>query len=225
MGLRLLSAPASMLPPRRMFRWLHSPSLSNLTMFNETHVLNRTDMLTQMKTPTASRGMVFIFLFTFAMSLSAQWSPMQPLSGKGAVGSPGGTHPIIANGNTLHFVWMSGGRLHYRRSSDAGVTWGHAKEIVSSGKAQYPCSLEISASTLHLFWPDSREGTWEVFHKQSDDEGKTWGHDTQVTSHANLFRMGTAVSGSSLQVVWGGSNRTGGQGDDGPIFYKRSTDG
>src|SRR5437899_1727804 len=37
--------------------------------------------------------------------------------------------------------------------------------------------------------------------------------------------MGTAISGSRLHVVWGGSNRTGGLGDDGPIFYKRSTDG
>jgi hypothetical protein len=141
------------------------------------------------------------------------------------VGSPGGTHPIVANAETLHFVWMSGGKTFYRRSTNAGVSWGHASAIVSSGTAQYPCSLEVSGSTLHLLWPDSRSGTWEVFYKQSKDGGNTWGPDTQLTSHANLFRMGTAISGSSLHVVWGGTNRTGGISDDGPIYYKRSTDG
>lgn len=125
----------------------------------------------------------------------------------------------------MHFVWMSGSKLYYRRSTDAGVSWGHTVPVVSSGTAQYPCSLEVSGSTRHLFWPDSRSGTWELFYKRSTDGGNTWGTDTQLTSHANLFRMGTAISGSSLHLVWGGTNRTGGQGDEGPIYYKRSTDG
>jgi hypothetical protein len=166
-----------------------------------------------------------VLILCFSASLCAQWSPLSPLSGGGAVGSPGGTHPIVANADTLHFVWMSGGEIFYRRSTDAGVNWGHRIPVVSSGTAEYPCSLEVSGSTLHLFWPDARGGTWEVFYKRSTDDGNTWGPETPLTRTANLFRMGTAISGSALHVVWGGTNRTDGLGDSSAIYYLHSTTG
>ena len=167
---------------------------------------------------------------TAAGLLSAQWSPLAPLSGGGATGSPGGTHPVRAEGETVHAVWEQGGVIRYRRSADGGVSWEDMVPLTSGGTAKYPCSLELSGSTLHLIWPDGRNGTWEVYHKRSTDGGDTWGEDTRLTPGVDLFRMGTAISGSTVHVAWGSKTVTPRTPEGyihtwGEIYYKRSTDG
>ena len=163
-----------------------------------------------------------------ALPLCAQWTPLTPLSRGGAIGSPGGTHPVVADGKTVHAVWAQGGKIHYRRSTNCGVTWGHTIQLTSSGEAQYPCSLELSGSTLHLIWPDSRNGTWEIYYKCSMDGGKTWGTDMRLTPGVDLFRPGTAISGSTIHVVWGSKSlilpTPAGTHTWGEIYYMRSTD-
>ena len=170
-----------------------------------------------------------LLLLASVQLLEAQWSRLEPLSGAGAVGSPGGTHPVAPDGNTVHVVWMQAGNIQYRRSPDGGVTWGSPIQLTSSGPAQYPCSLERAGSTLHLIWPDSRNGTWEIYHKRSTDAGKTWGPDSRLTPGASLFRLGTAVSGSSVHIVWGSTALViptpAGTHTWGELYYIRSTDG
>jgi hypothetical protein len=56
----------------------------------------------------------------------SEWSALAPLTGDGAIGSPGGTHPLAMDGDTVHFVWAQGGTVHCRRSDDAGATWTHS---------------------------------------------------------------------------------------------------
>ena len=156
------------------------------------------------------------------------WTPLSPLSGTRAVGSPGGTHPLITHGDTVHFVWAQAGRILYRRSTDRGATWCDAVPLTSGHTAQYPCSLELSPSALHLFWPDSRNGTWEVFYKRSADGGKTWGPDTRLTPGVDLFRMGTAISGTAIHIAWGSKAAVvptpAGTHTWGETYYLRSTD-
>jgi len=182
-------------------------------------------------------------LFLTGVQLVAdQWTPLSPLGGAGSIGSPGGTHPLATDGDTVHLVWMQRGNIQYRLSRDAGVTWGSPITVTSSGTAQYPCSLERSGSTLHLIWPDSRnrsaglrspapsrDGAWEVYYKRSTDAGKTWGPDTRLTPGANLFRLGTAISGSTIHVVWGSTSLVlptpVGTHTWGELYYIRSTDG
>ena len=178
-----------------------------------------------------TEGTVFVWvllLLACAAPLRAEWSNLVPLGGPGAVGSPGGTHPLVASGNTVHAVWQQRGVIHYRVSLDAGRTWGHARPLTSGGTAQYPCSLEISGTALHLVWPDSRNGSWEVYYKRSDDGGRTWAADARLTPHVDLFRLGTALSGDALHVVWGSKSfvnpTPAGTHTWGAIYYKRSTD-
>ncbi|MBM3473585.1 MAG: exo-alpha-sialidase [Armatimonadetes bacterium] len=180
--------------------------------------------------PTATSGFVALLLALLcAKSLGDRSTPLAPLSGDGAIGSPGGTHPIAFDGDTAHVVWGQGGDIHYRRSTDAGATWGHTVRLTSAGTAQYPCSLEFTGSVLHLIWPDSRHGTWEVFHKQSVDGGGTWSEDTRLTPGVDLFRMATAASGATVHVTWASRSLVvptpAGTHTWGEIYYKRSTDG
>jgi hypothetical protein len=60
--------------------------------------------------------------------------------------------------------------------------------------AQYPCSLELAGTVLHLIWPDSRNDGWELYYMRSTDAGKTWGKEVRLTPGIDMFRFGTAVS-------------------------------
>lgn len=131
-------------------------------------------------------------------------------------------------------VYWQGGTIHYRQSTDSGVTWSDAVPLTSGGTALYPCSLERTGSALHLIWPDGRNaGKWEVYYKRSTDGGNSWGHETRLTSGVDLFRMGTAASGEALHVVWANKSllEKVPAGDAtwtwtwGEIYYQRSTDG
>ncbi len=154
---------------------------------------------------------------------------MQPLSVDGAVGSPGGTHPMVTDGQVVHVVWYQRGKICYRVSTDAGRTWGHINPLTSDTTAQYPCSLERSGSILHLIWPDSRNGKWELYYKRSIDNGNTWEADNQLTAGVDLFRFGTAISGSVLHAVWGSRSHVLETNEGwihtwGEIYYRRSLD-
>ncbi len=162
------------------------------------------------------------------------WSRPVEISGRGAIGSPGGTHPLATDGKTVYATWFHEGRIHLRPSSDGGATWGHAAAVTSGGMAMYPCSLEVTGSVLHLFWPDTRHpGLWEPYYKRSADGGKTWSEEIRLSPGVDLFRMGTAVSGSSLHLVWFNKHvlEKVPAGDQtwtwtwGEVYYQRSTDG
>ncbi len=143
----------------------------------------------------------------FAQSLEAQWSPLQSLTGHGSIGSPGGTHPLAADGDTAHVVWWQDAAIRYRRSHDAGRSWTEAVPLTAHRTAQYPCSLELNGTVLHLIWTDSRNGGWELYYMRSADAGKTWGREVRLTPGIDMFRFGTAISGNNVHVVWGSRSR------------------
>ncbi len=162
-------------------------------------------------------------------SSESHWTPLSSLSETEATGSPGGTHPLAVEGDTVHAVWERAQRLYYRRSLDRRETWGRLVEVVASGTAHYPCSLEVCGSALHLIWPDSRHGTWEVFHKRSLDGGETWGADQRLTPGVHLFRLATAIGDGEVHVAWAShrsANPTpGGLHTWGEIYHLRSAAG
>ncbi len=164
-----------------------------------------------MNTKVTSLGLLGLLLTTAVMleaaPLESQWSPLQCLSGSDSIGSPGGTHPLVAEVDTIHAVWGQAGAIQYRRSDDAGKTWTHAAPLTTSGKAQYPCSLELVGGILHFVWTDNRNHGWELYYMRSADAGKTWGKEVRLTPGIDMFRFGTAVSGTNLHIVWGSRSR------------------
>ena len=160
------------------------------------------------------------------------WSRPVQLSGSGAIGSPGGTHPLALD-EIVYAAWVQDGVVHLAKSGDGGATWDHASRITAGGTALYPCSLELVGPALHLVWPDSRNGGWEPYHKRSADGGKTWTEEVRLDPGADLFRLGTAVSGSDVHVVWFNKHflEKVPAGDQiwtwtwGEVYYSRSTDG
>ena len=130
---------------------------------------------------------VTLIVLHLVLPRQAAWTPLEPLTGDGAIGSPGGTHPFAVDGDTVHFVWAQGVTIRYRRSDDAGVTWGRSTPITEGGSSEYPVSLELTDGALHLVWPKNHGGGWKLHHNRSVDGGDTWGDETTLTD-GDLFR-------------------------------------
>jgi hypothetical protein len=132
---------------------------------------------------------------------------------------------IAANGNVVHVIWQDdrdGNReIYYKRSIDAGITWGTDTRLTNNSSSSMNPAFSISGSTVHVVWQDARDGRTEIYYKRSIDGGLTWGADTRLTnSIGNKWCISISVSGSSVHIDWS-DDRNGNY----EIYYKRSDDG
>ena len=137
-----------------------------------------------------------------------KWSPRKPLAPgyQGYLGA-GGVRIMATEGVTVHLVLWDGG-IQYLRSEDAGRSWGPKTCLAVTSGAQAMPSIHLAGSRLHLIWQDGRDSAGElyayrIYHKYSDDGGRTWGPDVRISSvEAKSFRHAPAVSGSVIHEVW-----------------------
>src|SRR5262249_38162599 len=112
--------------------------------------------------------------------------------------------------------------IYYKRSTDAGVTWGGDTRLTNNPANSFSPSVAVFDNHVHLTWFDQRDGNNEVYYKRSDDGGLTWGADTRLTNnHAVSVFPAIATSGSMVVHVAWQEHRDG----NGEIYYKRSSDG
>lgn len=92
------------------------------------------------------------------------------------------TPVLVASATSVYLAWMdevgSSGRLYFRRSMDAGVSWSEPEQVITNGTGfARPTSMLVdSVGRLHLVWYDSRNTptVGQVFHRLSCDGGQTW---------------------------------------------------
>jgi len=81
--------------------------------------------------------------------------------------------------------------------------------------------IAVNGDTVHVVWRDYRDGTWEIYYKQSQDGGIHWGSDVRLTNNSNVkWQQSIAVSGQNVHVVWAELLF-----DNWEVFYKRSPNG
>ncbi|UCG43236.1 MAG: exo-alpha-sialidase [candidate division WOR-3 bacterium] len=56
--------------------------------------------------------------------------------------------------------------IHYRHSTDAGLTWTQA-ELLSDSGWSYHASIAVGGTAVHLVWQDGRDGNAEVYYKRN----------------------------------------------------------
>ncbi len=182
--------------------------------------------------------LIFCLLSSAAL-LFAQWEPDFRLTNDSEVSQTSANSGwcVAAQNDTVHVVWFdyreSGDKIFYRRSTDAGVSWGPETKIVDT-PAVYPgapvVSLAISPPNwLHIVWCDyTRGGDDEIFYKRSTDAGSTWGPDTQLTRDDLRVEADSWASiaawNQSIHVVWH-DFKWDGMRYNWDIFYKGSSDG
>jgi hypothetical protein len=132
---------------------------------------------------------------------------------------------ITVAGSVVHVVWEEyrdgNGEIYYKRSPDAGVSWGAHTRLTNNPANSFSPSVAVSGMDVHLTWFDQRDGNDEIYYKRSGDGGLNWGADTRLTNDpfASVFPS-IAVSDSVVHVVWE-EHRDG----NGEMYYKRSSDG
>ncbi len=177
-----------------------------------------------------------VLLFVAAMSavnsIQAQWEPDVRLTNNpahSAISLNDNATVIASNGDTLYVVWEDdrdgNSEIYYKRSTDSGLSWEPDKRLTDNSNYSTSPSLAISGLVVRVVWSDDRDGNSEIYIKQSDDGGSTWGADTRVTNDAYASDYpSVAIEGSIIHVVWA-DLRNATSTDDYEIYYKRSTDG
>ena len=132
---------------------------------------------------------------------------------------------ISASGSVLLAVWYDDrdgimNEIYYKRSTDAGASWGADIRLSDLPYNSIQASVDISGSIAHVFWVDYRDGYEEIYYKRSTDAGASWGTDTRLTNNsAESAAPSITMSGSNLHITWQ-DTRDGNH----EIYYKRSTD-
>jgi hypothetical protein len=116
---------------------------------------------------------------------------------------------IATYGNYVHVVYddeRDGNlEIYYRRSTDAGITWGSETRLTNSSGVSGYSSIDVISSTIYIFWHDGRHGSseFEIYYKFSTDNGNTWSTDIRLTNatwhSANPI---VALNGQDVYVTW-----------------------
>jgi hypothetical protein len=88
-----------------------------------------------------------------------------------------------------------------------------------------PSMATDNSGRIHAVWADDREGDWDIFYTNSNDNGFTWSQDIRVNSEDGEAYRGNAsiaidLSNNNIYVVWE-SDISG----DMDIYLANSTDG
>lgn len=132
---------------------------------------------------------------------------------------------ISVSDSVVHIVWNDdrdgNGEIYYRRSTDAGVSWGVDTRLTNNSANSRNPSVAVSGTTVHVVWPDQRDGNDEIYYKSSTDGGVAWGADIRLTNNVGESSWSSVtVSGSVVHVVW--NDKRDGNFE---IYYKRNPDG
>lgn len=115
---------------------------------------------------------------------------------------------VAAKDSNVYVVWSdarSGTReIYFKRSQDAGQTWGEDKRLTDDPASSWMPTIEIWDSVIHVAWMDQRfDGNFEIFHKYSFDQGETWSADSRVNNAAGFsMNPSLAARDSSIYISW-----------------------
>lgn len=138
-------------------------------------------------------------------------------------------YPAMAgNGNLLHLVWMdsrngstqNGYETYYKRSTDAGITWGEDIRLTNNTTNTLYPSISVSSQYVHIVWYDTPVSQQATYYMRSTNEGLTFNSEIRLSSTAGASNWPCiSASGEFVHVVWL-DTRDGNY----EIYYKRSSD-
>jgi hypothetical protein len=134
---------------------------------------------------------------------------------------------VASSGNIVHAVWYDSRvssinyEIYYKRSTDAGLSWGADIRLTNNAGDSHLPSVSVSGSVVHVAWQDKRDGNFEIYYKRSTDAGLSWEADTRLTNAIyDSWHPSVSVSGSDVHIAWQDRREVNDE-----IYYIRSTDG
>jgi hypothetical protein len=135
------------------------------------------------------KKLIVILAMLTSMNASSQWQPDVRLTNNPASSgtSPNSAWCVASSGTFVHVVWWDyrdgNFEVYYKRSIDAGVTWGTDTRLTNNSAYSGRPSVAVSGLVVHVVWGDYRDGNYEIYYKRSSDAGVSWGTDTRLTNN------------------------------------------
>lgn len=153
------------------------------------------------------------------------WQAQQQLSN-----APGRSEDpaITAAGTYVHVGWndnrdtsnTGGMAYYYRRSADAGATWGLETAMTHSPENTYCPGIFATGTDLDIAYADRQSGFFNIYHDHSANSGTIWEAKQQLTTttigelYPCILRSGQNVH----MACWAGLSPSG-------VHYRHSGDG
>jgi len=126
---------------------------------------------------------------------------------------------------TLHLVWNDSrhgnNEICYKRSINGGLSWTADTRITNNVGDSYKPSVAVSDTLVHVLWEDLRNGTSEIFYKNSRNSGSTWSNDMKLSNSASdCYAPCISANGTIAFATWD-DNRTA----NSQVYGRRTIDG
>jgi hypothetical protein len=135
-------------------------------------------------------------------------------------------HPSLAlHDSFVHLAWRDwrdhSFEVYYKRSNDYGATWGSDTRLSGDlATGSYDHCIAADSGLVHVVWWDTRTTPFEIYYKNSTDEGATWGDELRLTNDTTgSYNTTVAARGATVHVMWEALYNTS------YMMYKFSTDG
>ena len=163
-------------------------------------------------------------LYVTSSNGGANWSPETQLTSDSGANS--GVSVCQALDNTIWLVYASDRTgnydLYYKTSSDYGASWSNDTQLTfHSGHDLKPVVRQMSDGTIWIVWASDRSGSYDLYLKNSQNNGDSWSDDIQLTTDLGLDKMPSLaqMSNGTIWLVFA-SDRTGHY----ELYYMTSSD-
>ncbi len=130
---------------------------------------------------------------------------------------------ISVVGSTIHVLftrYLGSWEAFYMRSDDNGVTWTTPVDVGDlDGYNSWASGLSSLGSSVHVCLVDFRFGPYQIFYRNSTDNGATWNPLKRISnSTVDASQCSIDVDGQGVHIVW--YDRKPGNTE---IYYRNST--
>jgi hypothetical protein len=115
----------------------------------------------------------------------------------------------LSGGSNVYVVWEDNtgsgyGEILFRRSMDAGATFGPVVNLSNTGAPSQEPSIIAFGPHAYVLWTEGAPGFQDVFLRHSTDGGTTFGAAVNVsaTSMVGSYLPAMAIAGPTVAVVW-----------------------
>jgi len=155
------------------------------------------------------------------------WGDIKKITnGSGVSCSP----KIIANGETLHLIWVNKSdgnpEIYYKKSVNGGDNWSEDKRITYTVNNSYQPDMDIDSSgNIHIVWQewlDDKGQNTDVYYAKSIDEGEHW--DITALTNVSGDSEGPCIIINSKDTLYAFWDDYRGGGASYAIYYRKSND-
>lgn len=156
-----------------------------------------------------------IAIIVFCLSVSnifSQWQPEVRLTNNQLRSLTSGNNAwcVAASGDTVHVVWADGdynpstySHIYYKRSTDAGISWGPDFLLAAGTPYSYSPSIAVSGTVVHVVWTENPSYPIEnIYYRRSPDGGSSWEADVSINTGGESTNPSVSTSGTTVVVLW-----------------------